>query len=411
MTEYDQITSLIPVKRKIFYSLLALLVLGVMLWAFSPRPVEVETETLQRGRFERSVDNDGWTQLRDRYVVSAPLTGHMERLLLKEGDTVRQGDVIAHLRPVSPALLNEREVQTQREHILSLQAQMLVAKTAVERAQAALQQAQSDTQRSEQLHQQHFISAAQRDTMRLAQNLREKEFQSAQYQAQVALHTLAEAEAVLRESSKQARASGTAQAVRSPVNGKVVRLPLQSENVVMMGTPIVEIGDPHQLEVVVDLLTEDATQVREGMEAQLLNWGGDALRASVRRIEPSAITKVSALGVEEQRVNVVLDILSPIEERQTLGDRFRVDVRIPVQVTDGALIAPIGAIFPHGATHALFMVHDGRVVLHEVNVVARNGRQAWLRDEPHSGLPNGAEVVIYPPPSLKNGDRIKHLSH
>ena len=247
MTEYDQITSLIPVKRKIFYSLLALLVLGVMLWAFSPRPVEVETETLQRGRFERSVDNDGWTQLRDRYVVSAPLTGHMERLLLKEGDTVRQGDVIAHLRPVSPALLNEREVQTQREHILSLQAQMLVAKRAVERAQAALQQAQSDTQRSEQLHQQHFISAAQRDTVRLAQNLHEKEFQSAQYQAQVALHTLAEAEAVLRESSKQARASGTAQAVRSPVNGKVVRLPLQSENVVMMGTPIVEIGDPHQL--------------------------------------------------------------------------------------------------------------------------------------------------------------------
>lgn len=396
-------------NRKILYSLLVLLALGVILWAFSPRPLEVETEKLQRGRFERSIENDGWTQLRDRYIVSAPLTGQMERLSLKEGDTVRQGDVIAYLRPVSPALLNEREVQTQREHILSLQAQVLVAKTAVERAQAALQQAQSDTQRSEQLYQQHFISAAQRDTVRLAQSLREKEFQSTQHQAQVALHTLAEAEAVLRASSKPARASGATRAIRSPVNGKVLRLPLQSENVVVMGTPIVEIGDTQQLEVVVDLLTEDATQVREGMVAELLNWGGGALRASVRRIEPSAITKVSALGVEEQRVNVVLDILSPLEHRQTLGDRFRVDVRIPVQVTDGALTAPIGAIFPYGSKHALFMVHAGRAVLQEVDVVARNGRQAWLRDEPQRGTPTGTEVIVYPPPSLKNGDRIKPL--
>ena len=394
-------------NRKILYSLLVLLALGVILWAFSPRPLEVETEKLQRGRFERSVENDGWTQLRDRYIVSAPLTGQMERLSLKEGDTVRQGDVIAYLRPVSPALLNEREVQTQREHILSLQAQVLVAKTSVERAQSALQQAQSDTQRSEQLYQQHFISAAQRDALRLAQSLREKELQSTQHQEQVTLHTLAEAEAMLRESSKPARSSGTTRAIRSPANGKVLRLPLQSENVVVMGTAMVEIGDTHQLEVVADLLTEDATQVREGMEAELLNWGGGTLRATVRRIEPSANTKVSALGVEEQRVNVVLDIVSPVEQRQTLGDRFRVDVRIPVQVTDGALIAPIGAIFPYGSKHALFMVHAGRAVLQEVDVVARNGRQAWVRDELQRGPQSGTDVIVYPPPSLKHGDRIK----
>lgn len=364
---------------------------------------------LQRGRFERTVENDGWTQLRDRYIVSAPLTGQMDRLSLKEGDTVHQGDVIAYLRPLSPALLNQREVQTQREHILSLQAQMLVAKTAVEQAQAALQQAQSDTRRSEQLHQQRFISAAQRDTVQLAQSLREKEFQSAQFQAQAAQHALAEAEAVLHESSKPARAQGNARAIRSPVNGKVLRLPLQSENVVAMGTPIIEIGDTDQLEVVVDLLTEEATQVREGSEAQLLNWGGSALRASVRRIEPSAVTKVSALGVEEQRVNVVLDILSPVEERQMLGDRFRVDVRIPVQVADGALIAPTGAIFPHSDRHALFIVRAGRAILQEVDVVARNGRQAWLRDETHGEFPSDAEVIVYPPPSLHSGDRIKQL--
>jgi HlyD family secretion protein len=111
--------------------------------------------------------------------------------------------------------------------------------------------------------------------------------------------------------------------------------------------------------------------------------------------------------VEEQRVNVVLDILSPVEQRQTLGDRFRVDVRIPVQVTDGALIAPIGAIFPYGSKQALFMVHAGRAVLQEVDVVARNGRQAWVRDELQRGPQSGTDVIVYPPPSLKHGDRIK----
>jgi len=383
----------------------------VLLWAFSPRPIEVDTETLQRGRFERSVDNDGWTQLRDRYVVSAPLTGQMGRLSLREGDKVRQGDVIAQLWPTAPTLLNQREIQTQHEHILSLQAQVLVADTAVERAQAALQQAQSDTRRSEQLHQLHFISAAQQDMVRLAQSLREKEFHSAQHQAQGARHTLAEAEAMLRESFTSSRALATVRTVKSPVSGQVLRLPLKSEGVVAVGTPIVELGDTHQLEVVVDLLTEDATQVREGMEAQLLNWGGGALRASVRRIEPSAITKVSALGVEEQRVNVVLDILSPVQQRQTLGDRFRVDVHIPVQVTDNALIAPIGAIFPHGAKHGLFILRSGRAVLKEVVVVARNGRQAWLRNESEGELRSGTEVIIYPPPSLNNGDPIKRLPH
>ncbi len=401
-------------KRKFLYLLGASALLGALVWAFSPRPSEVETERLAQGRFERSVEGDGWTRLRDRYVISAPLTGRLARQSLREGDTVREGQVIALLKPVSPALLDEREIRTQRERISTLQAQALAAATAAERAQIALQQAQSDARRSEQLRTRQFISAAQSDAAQLALDLREKELQSAQHQSQAARHALAEAEAVLRDSresdesasvTKPPRSTRAVWPIRSPVAGRVLRLPQQSEAVIDMGTPIIEIGDIQRLEVVVDLLTEDAAQVREGMEAQLLNWGGEPLRARVRRIEPSAFTKVSALGVEEQRVNVVLDMLSPSEQWKMLGDRFRVDVRIPVQIANNALIAPTGAIFPHGAKQALFMVRSGHAILQEVVVHARNSKQAWLR----TGPPGGTEVIVYPPPSLKGGDRVKRL--
>ena len=393
-------------KRKVLSLLSVLALLGLLVWALSPRPLEVETSTLTRGHFERSVEDDGWTRLRDRYIVSAPLAGELVRLSLREGDTVRQGEVIAQIRPASPALLNQRDLQTQHERIRVLQAQLLAAQTSAERAQVALQQSRSEAQRSQQLYEQQFISAAQRESAQLGLDLRDKEFQSAQHQVQAAQHALAEAEAVLRESAPPARTSGMAWPVRSPISGRVLRLSQQSEAVITIGTPLIEIGDTTRLEVVVDLLTEDAAQVHEGMKGELLNWGGDTLNARVRRIEPSAFTKVSALGVEEQRVNVVLDILSPASQQQMIGDRFSVDVRIPVQVADDALIAPAGAIFPHGGKQALFVVRAGRAVLQEVDLITRNGRQAWLRSGPDSGT----EVVVFPPPSLRSGDRVVRLT-
>mgnify|MGYP006273788025 CR=1 FL=1 len=392
-------------KKKLLYLLGALVLIGTLVWAFSPRPLEVETDILTRGRFERSVEDDGWTRLRDRYIVSAPLSGELSRLSLREGDVVEQGDVIALLSPVSPSLLDEREVQIQRERIRVLQAQSLAAETVVDRARIAMMQAQTDARRDEALHERHFISSAQRDTTQLALDLRDQELRSAQHQAQAARHALAEAQALLSESARAARKTRTVWPVRSPARGSVLRLPQQSEVVIPIGTPILEIGDTRRLEAVVDLLTEDAAQVREGMRAQLLNWGGGALDASVRRIEPSAVTKVSALGVEEQRVNVVLDILSPAEQWPTMGDGFRVGVRIPVQVAEEALSAPIGAIFPFGARHALFMVRAGHAELKEVDMIARNASRAWLREGPDSGT----EVILYPPPSLKNGDRVTRL--
>ncbi len=413
-------------KQRLLYLLGALIVTAVMVWAFSPRPLEVETEALRRGRFERSVEDDGWTRVRDRYVVSAPLAGQLARITLREGDTVQRGDVIAWLRPASPTLLDERSVRTQHERIRALDAQERAADAVLKSAQTALQQAEADARRSEQLHARGFIAAAQRDATQLALGLREQAHARAAHEAEAARHARAEAQAMLRPASgSDARAAWP---VRAPVSGRVLRLPQQSEAVVAVGAPLIEIGDPAQLEVIADLLTEDAAQVREGMAAQLLNWGSRAahvpLAARVRRIEPSAFTKVSALGVEEQRVNVVLDLVSPPAQWQALGDRFRVDVRIPVQAADDALMVPVGALFPQRGRDAMFVLREDRAVLTEVEVIARNGREAWLKSEgkkprqdPQQGkpqnrqppLPPGTEVIVYPPPSLRDGDSVTRL--
>ncbi len=175
-----------------------------------------------------------------------------------------------------------------------------------------------------------------------------------------------------------------------------------------MGTPLLEVGDPSQLEVLVDLLTEDATEIKPGMTARLSHWGGSReLDASVRVIEPSAFTKISALGVEEQRVNIILDITSPAHEWKNLGDRFRVDVKIPVQTADDALMVPVGALFPVGSRYGLYLAKDDRAKLILVDVIARNGQHAWIR----SDLKPGMQAIAYPPAKLKEGDRISAMSN
>ena len=393
-------------KKRLPALLVIIALLALLVWAFRPAPIDVETVRVQTGRFERSVEDDGWTRVRDRFIVSAPLAGHLARIQLREGDAVQRNEVIAVIRPAAPALLDERTLLEQRERVATLQAQAQAAQVAISRARVALAQAQTDVGRQEKLHERQFISGAQVDAARLALQLREKELLSAEQAAQAAQHALDEARVALRDTARPATRART-WPVRSPVDGRVLRLPQQSESVVQTGAPLVEIGDPSQLEVLVDLLTEDAAQVRPGMTAWLRNWGGaQALEARVRRVEPSAFTKVSALGVEEQRVNVVLDIVSPPDQWPALGDRFRVDVRIPVQVAEAATLVPVGAVFPSGGRSGLFVVRDDRARLQEVDVIARNGQQAWLRD----ALTSGTELVAYPPATLKDGTRIRRMS-
>ena len=393
-------------RKKLWTGGSVLLAVLLLVWAFWPQATEVELGAMSRGRFERAVQEDGKTRLRERYVVSTPLTGRVQRLALKQGDAVARDALLATLWPVMPGLLDERARQEQNERIGAMEAAVRRASANVERARAALDQAVADLKRSETLAQQGFVSPTQNETGRLTVRLRQKELDSARQEEDATGHELAQARIAIRTFSQGGTTTQRSWAIKSPVTGKVLKVSQQSESLVQAGTPLLELGDPGDLEVVVDLLTEDAAQVKPGTPATLANWGGpQSLQARVRLVEPAAFTKISALGVEEQRVNVVLDILSPREQWSALGDGYKADLRIVVQTEKDALKVPVSALFPSGARAALYAVEGGRARLHEVEVLARNGSEAWIRSE----LALGTEVILFPPSSLQDGDRVAKL--
>lgn len=393
-------------KRKLLTLSFLLAFLAILGWAFYPKPFAVDVAEIRTGRFERRIEEDGRTRLRERYVVSAPVAGRLARVTLLEGDDVQQGQVVAMLWPAAPVLLDERRLAEQREQVAAAEAGVQRAQAGVARAEATSAQAETDLQRSETLAVRGFISANQVDSARLAAQLRQRELEAARQEHKAARHQLAQLRIALQHAGGKAPPAQRPMPVRAPVTGKLLRLRQQSEAVVAAGTPLLEIGDPGRMEVLVDLLTEDAAQVRPGAVATLDNWGGpDVLQARVRLVEPSAFTKVSALGVEEQRVNVLLDIVSPPAQRRALGDNYKVDVSLPVLSADDVTLAPVGALFPRGSRQALFVLDGGRARLQEVELVARNGRDAWIR----ASLSPGTRVIAYPPASLRDGDRVRAM--
>lgn len=391
-------------KKKIAWMVGGLIVLALLVWAFMPRATEVEVASVTQGRFERSVQEDGKTRLRDRYVVSTPLAGRVARITLRQGDSVERDAMVATLWPLVPALLDERARDQQNAHVGALEASVSRAKANVGRAMAALDQARAELKRNEALAKEGFVSPNQNETGRLTVRLREQELESARQEESGARHELDQSRIALRQySSGSTGAQQRAWQIKAPVSGKILKIQQQSEGIVQAGTPLMDLGDPSQLEVVVDVLTEDAAQIRPGTPVQLSNWGGpETLEGRVRLIEPAAFTKVSALGVEEQRVNAVIDITSAPDKRATLGDGFKVDVRVLVQVVENAVKVPVSALFPVGARSALFVVEGGRARQREIEVAARNGVEAWVK----TGLAPGTPVIVYPPTALKDGARV-----
>lgn len=222
----------------------------------------------------------------------------------------------------------------------------------------------------------------------------------------MAAHELEQAQASVRPASAGAPA-GRPLAVRAPVSGVVLRVPLPSENTVAAGAALIDIGDPSQMEVVAELLTTDAVQAKPGTRVSIERWGGPPVQAQVRRVEPAAFTKVSALGIEEQRVKVLIDITDPPAPWLALGDGFRVTVRVITVSTDDAVMVPVGALFPRtDADMAVYVLDGGRARLRTVQIVARNGSMAWVR----AGLDPGERVIVYPPPGVADGRRVRVLA-
>ena len=379
------------------------LTLGLLVWAVWPEAQGVETVRLTRGDFVRELVEDAQTRVRDRYTVTAPLAGQLLRPSLRAGDAVRAGQTVAEIAPVPAALLDARSQGEQRARVAAMQASLARAQANQARAQAAEQQARADHERIGALAEQGFVSVTQLDATRLALRQRQQERVMAEQELAGAAHDLQRLRIGLSQPAAAGR--GPVWPVRAPASGQVLRLHRDSEGPVTAGAALIELGDPGALEIVTELLTEDAATLPSRASAGLAHWGGEGLLAArLSRIEPGGFTKVSALGVTEQRVRVVFDWVGA--PPAGLGDGFRMEIRIAVQQAPGVLMAPVSSLFPQGDGHAVFVVDGDRVRLKPVQVLGRNGRQAWLR----TSLPEGATLVAYPGASLRDGDRVRPLA-
>jgi HlyD family secretion protein len=398
-------------RRTWFFLVGAFVGLALLLgWAFAPRPVEVEVATVSTGRFEASIDEDGRTRLRDRFVVSAPLAGLLSRIALRPGDAVEAGAPVASLNPTLAPMLDERTVRGQQARIEAAEANLRRASARIDRARVALEQAANEAKRTERLAAQGFVAATKLESDRLATVAAQKDLEASVQEHDIARHELEQARAALAVVRQ-----GVADrpfVVRAPVAGRVLRVAQPSEATVALGTPLIELGDLARIEVVAELLTTDALRTHPGDRVLIERWGGSGtLEGRVRLIEPAAFTKVSALGVEEQRVNVLVDITSPRDRWAALGDGYRVSLRIVSLAVDDAVRVPVSAVFPTpgGAddggspSMAVFTIEAGRARSVPVDVGARNGVDAWIR----SGLAPGTTVIVYPPPTVRDGVRVK----
>jgi HlyD family secretion protein len=371
---------------------------ALVVWIWWPKPVPVDLVQVQKGVLTVTVDEQGKTRARDRYVVAAPVTGRLTRLEWREGDRVRQGQAVAGLHP-SP--LDPRELAEVQARIQMTLALQRAAEEKVKEAQAVLDQARRERDRYERLFKTGGISRQAYEQSEKAEITSARELDASRSRAKATAYEVEMARARLLTAEKnQGKIDGLI-TVSSPVSGRVLKIQEKSERVVLAGTPLLVLGDPTRLEVVVDLLSSEAVKVQPGMPVILENWGGDqTLRARVRLIEDQGFTKISALGIEEQRVNVVADLMDP---PGPLGDDYRVEVRIVIWEGQNILKVPSGALFRSGKDWAVFAARNGQAKKQIVEVGHRTPREA----EVVKGLKEGDWVISHPTNQIEEGVRIK----
>jgi len=376
--------------------------LAVALW---PTSVPVELGTVSRGPLVVTVDEEGMTRVRDRFVVSSPVAGRVLRIELEPGDVVTRGQVVAHVRAEAPPLLDERTRAEARAAIESARAAIGRARAEEQRARATLAQLQRELTRIRELAQNKVVAPQELEAREAEAKVAEESVNVAVFAVQAATSELQRAQARLAPST--ADAAGRVVSVTSPADGVVLKRVRESESVVPPGDPLIEVGDPHRLEIVSDLLSTDAVRVKRGARTIIEQWGGEKqLEARVRRIEPSGFTKISALGVEEQRVNVVLDFVDPATALAALGDAYRVEVRIVIWEAPAVLKVPTGALFREGEKWAVYTVENGRAH----RVLVELGHQTGQEAEVVSGVSEGVRVILHPGDTVKDGARVRERS-
>lgn len=376
----------------------ALAILVAVVLALRPGPVPAETGRVGRGDLPVTIEEEGKTRVRDRFVISAPAAGRLLRVTLQEGDPVKEGDVVVRLEPVP---LDERTRAEARARLQAAEAARRAAEARVRQVAESLEQARRSHKRADELAGQGLRSPEEREQMELAEATLSKQLEAERFSARAAAYQAEVARATLLSDETELHGgSHGVIAVRSPVPGRVLRVLQESERSVPAGSPILEIGDPANLEVVIDLLSTDAVRVRPGAAMVLDGGEGRTLRAHVRMVEPSAFTKISALGVEEQRVNVIGDF---DQAPSRLGDAFRVEASILLWEGKGVLKVPASALFRRGEGWAVFVVEGGRARRRNVEIGHRNAAEA----EVLRGLAAGDAVVLHPSDRVRDGVRVR----
>jgi HlyD family secretion protein len=383
---------------RIVYYVLALSVVALIVVAFLPSPFKVETARVTKGPLRVTVDEEGEARAHDRFVVAAPIAGRLTRVELHDGDPVSINQVVAVINPLP---IDQRERAEITARVQSAEALKRGADEAVEHARADHEQAKRELRRAEDLLEGGVVSRQFLEHARNAETVSKNELEAAKFKAQAAASEVNVAKAGLISIDSEQSGASRPVTLRSPVRGRVLRVIEKSERVVTSGTPIITVGDPRRLEIVVDLLSTEAVKVKPGAAMLLENWGGEApIRSRVRTVEPSAFTKVSALGIEEQRANVVADFVDP---PGPLGDGYRVEVRIIIWESEGVLKVPTSALFRHGDGWSVFAVENGEAIRREVEI----GHRSQFEAEVFSGIEEGAQVVVHPTNQITDGARVE----
>jgi HlyD family secretion protein len=395
-----------PLAKPALLAALGLAIVAAFAAALWPRPVPIDSAPVARGPLTVTVDEEGKSRIKDVYVISAPTAGRILRSTLKAGHEVRKGQVVAVIEPSVPPFQDLRVRRELEALIEAARAAVRLAEAEVEAARSELGYAERELARSIPLSKSQVISERQLEKARLDAETRKAALARAEANRELRRREL-ESAIARRTGPEQAPPAGVDEntpyvSVGAPVNGRVLKVLQESEHVVAQGTPLVEVGDPENLELVVELLSNEAVRVRPGAKAMVEGWGGLQLAAKVDRIEPAGFTKISALGIEEQRVRVILALEGDPEQRRRLGHDYRVFVRIVVEEAMDALLVPTGALFRKGNAWAVFTVESGRARIRTIEVGARNNQHAAVL----GGLDAGARVILHPSDRVVEGVRV-----
>ena len=401
--------------RRAGWALVLAAIVAGLTWFAWPRPIAVDLAIVTRGPMEVTVDDEAKTNIRHVYTVSAPIPGRVLRIshpFGSQGFSIHVGDqviandtVVAVMQPASPSFIDVRSREELQAAVAAAEAAITLAEAEVRRIAAALDFSQGELRRAEALARTDAISAKALDKAKFDVATNEAASASAKAQLEVRRSERASIAARLIEPSAvtaQSNASCCIQ-VQSPVTGRVLKILQDSEAVVPAGTPLVAIGDPLDLEVIAELLSTDAVQIKPGLPVRIDGWGGSPIQGRVTRVDPAGFLKVSALGIEEQRVRTTIDIVDPSEVWSRLGHDYRVIVHVTIWNAESALTVPVGALFRQGEDWAVFAVKDGRARTTTVKIGHRNNRTA----EVHAGLSEGDKIVLHPSDRVKDGVAIE----